>query len=375
MKIEKVFSKRHKEFRYKINVTIDGKQYRRSDFRSAREAKEAISAMISSARAARYGLVKPMPKITLGQFLKAIEDDESYTRRARLIFRQFVEKISGENMPLLDLKELDWHTYRKALIDKAPGTINTYLATVSGILSSAPQIYRDLDGWRPPRGVYFAKPEGRQRLLSNEEIKKILEGLRVKRQPAEQSLSVNHRRRIADLFVLMLLTGARKGELLNLEPDQISRDWKTMRLTSIKGSTGASFTRVIPLSGAALRILDRIAPDYFLGYTDEIISRALRRAAELAGVPYGDRVPGGWVIYDLRHLAATVMEHAGLPYSIVSAILGHKRRDMTARYTHAPLEVMRRGTETLERFAAEFVDFDSGILTGFDSESGQNRAL
>ena len=65
---------------------------------------------------------------------------------------------------------------------------------------------------------------------------------------------------------------------------------------------------------------------------------------------YGDNIENGWVIYDLRHVAATVMENAGVPYSAVSVILGHKRSDQTATYAHAQLETLRHGVETLENY-------------------------
>jgi integrase len=85
----------------------------------------------------------------------------------------------------------------------------------------------------------------------------------------------------------------------------------------------------------------------------------LNRTGEVSGVAYGDNVDNGWVIYDLRHVAATVMENAGIPYSAVSAILGHKRKDQTATYAHAQLDTLRRAVEVLESHCREIDGFFS----------------
>jgi site-specific recombinase XerD len=71
------------------------------------------------------------------------------------------------------------------------------------------------------------------------------------------------------------------------------------------------------------------------------------------------------VMYDLRHCAATVMKNAGVPYSAVAAILGHKRKDQTATYTHAQLSTMRRGVESLESWCQEI----DGFFSSFDHQS------
>jgi integrase len=99
------------------------------------------------------------------------------------------------------------------------------------------------------------------------------------------------------------------------------------------------------------------APKFFKPLHKDSLYTALQRAATIAGVEYGDRVEGGWVIYDLRHVAGTVMENAGIPYSAVAAILGHARKDQTATYTHVQLETLRRGMEVLEKHCREIDGF------------------
>jgi integrase len=211
-------------------------------------------------------------------------------------------------------------------------------------------------------------PQGRQRVLSREEISKILFALRAGRQHYEQYFSVKNRAEVLDLFRLMLLTGAREGEILNLRQDQISWDWRTVRIVSKKG--GGS-VRVIPLSDSALEILkSRQGPRFFSINRDKLY-RVLNRTGENSGVAYGDNIDNGWVIYDLRHVAATVMENAGIPYSAVSAILGHKRKDQTATYAHAQMDTLRRAVEVLETHCREI----DGFFSEKWAKSGQGETV
>lgn len=337
MKITKIYRKDLGQYRWKIDLTISGKRIRRADFETRQEAKDAIASLTTSARAQRYGLVRPQPKVTLHDLKSSV------TSR---IFKEFVDLI-GPDVALVSLSKSDWKKYVDALKsrDCKPGTINRYMAEVSGVLSSAHEQFPDLEEWSPPRAPWLPDPLGRNRVLSKIELAKLCAAFRSPRQKSEQYFSVENRHEAFDLFRLILLTGAREGELLHLRPPQISWDWKTIRIESKKG--GGS-VRVVPLSNLALEILSSRNKQQLFGINKDRLYRTLRRVAEMSGVVYGDNVDNGWVLYDLRHVAATVMENAGIPYSAVSAILGHKRSDQTATYAHAQLETLRRGVDVLE---------------------------
>lgn len=358
MKIERVYRRDLQEWRWKIDITINGKRIRRADFETKQDAKDAIAALHIKARADRYGLVTPKPKVTLLDMKSSVTSP-----RTLQIFMEFVNLI-GSDAALISLTRADWKRYADCLKDRdcKPGTINRYMAEVSSVLSSAPERFPDLGDWSPPKAPWLPDSLGRDRLLSREEIGKILTALRAKRQHHEQDQSVKNRREVFDLFRLMLLTGAREGEILNLTQRQISWDWRTVRIESRKGKGSI---RVVPLSDSALEILRSRNGQQFFSINRDRLYRTLRRVADLSSVAYGDNVDGGWVLYDLRHVAATVMESSGIPYSAVSAILGHKRQDQTATYVHAQFETLRRGIETLESWCRE--------IDGFVATSGQEH--
>jgi integrase len=366
MKIQKVWRKDLGEWRYKIDVTVNGQRFRRADFEKKSDAKDAISALRLKARSERYGLISPKPKITLRALKNSLVKDRKDIR----IFTEFIG-LAGSETLLTDLNRGDWKKYVDCLRARKckPGTINRYMAEVSSILSSASERFPDLDEWRCPKIPWLTWPQGRQRVLSREEISKILFALRAERQHYEQYFSVKNRAEVLDLFRLMLLTGAREGEILNLRQDQISWDWRTVRIESRKG--GGS-VRVVPLSDSALEILrSRNHGPRFFSINRDKLYRVLNRTGESSGVAYGDNIDNGWVIYDLRHVAATVMENAGIPYSAVSAILGHKRKDQTATYAHAQLDTLRRAVEVLETHCREI----DGFFSEKRAKSGQGETM
>lgn len=353
MKITKVYRKDLSAHRWKIDVTIDGKRIRRADFTTKQEALDAIAALLTASRAIRYGLITPKPNVTLEALKEKCDKDHS---RRLQIFTEFLNLI-GPKTELFNLTKADWKKYVDLLRDRKckPGTVNKYLAEVSGVLTSAPERFPDLGEWRPPKIPWLTYPPGRNRVLSKEELSKILLALRAGRQHYEQSFSVKNRSEVFDLFRLMLLTGAREGEIINLRQSQVSWDWRTVRIESKKG--GGSI-RVVPLGDSALEILKaRNQGQRFFTINSGKLYRTLERVGIMSGVAYGDNVDNGWVCYDLRHVAGTVMENAGIPYSAVSAILGHKRRDQTATYAHAQLETLRRAVEVLEKHCREIDGF------------------
>ena len=364
MQIKKVFRKDLDEYRWKIDVTVNGQRIRRADFEKKSDAEDAISALRLKARSERYGLTLPKPKITLGALKKSLTKDRKDLR----IFTEFADLIGPETL-LTDLTRADWKNYVDALKARQckPGTINRYMAEISAILSSASERFPDLGEWRQPKIPWLTWPLGRSRVLSREELSKILFALRAERQHYEQYFSVKNRAEVLDLFRLMLLTGAREGEILSLRQDQISWDWRTVKIVSKKG--GGS-VRVVPLSDSALEILKaRNQGQRFFSINRDKLYRTLERIGEMSGVAYGDNIDNGWVCYDLRHVAATVLENAGIPYSAVSAILGHKRKDQTATYAHAQMETLRRAVDVLENHCREI----DGFFSEKSAKSGQGE--
>ena len=137
------------------------------------------------------------------------------------------------------------------------------------------------------------------------------------------------RRRQANIIRLLLLTGCRKGEIVNLRWREADGD--TLNLADSK--TGP---RKVFLNAPARAIIERQAqtespfvfpsprdperacsPNLPLWYT-------VRRQAGIEDVR----------LHDLRHTFASHAVLQGIPLPVVSRLLGHKRPSMTLRYAH-----------------------------------------
>ena len=203
----------------------------------------------------------------------------------------------------------------------APGGANHALGVLRRILNRA--IAMDFVATNPTRGL---KPNPRPKLtrfLSREEVRRLyrtLNALVAERPP---------RRAQADIIRLLLLTGCRRGEILNLRWSEVDGD--TLRLADAK--TGP---RTVFLNAEASAILDRRPKtgSEFVFPSPRDPSRPYYR--ELA-MWYEARVRAGIEdcrLHDLRHTFASQAVLASVPLPVVARLLGHMRPRMTLRYAH-----------------------------------------
>jgi integrase len=162
---------------------------------------------------------------------------------------------------------------------------------------------------------------------------------------------------------LLLLTGARRGEILALRWDEVDFERGCLRLE--KSKTGA---KVIRLANAALSVLDALprssewvlpaakGPGHYVGlpkHWDAIRARANAIAASRAkqpgrslnGVPRFDDVRP----HDLRHSFASFAVQSGGSLFLVGKVLGHKQARTTERYAHVSDEPLLATAELAAR--------------------------
>jgi len=126
-------------------------------------------------------------------------------------------------------------------------------------------------------------------------------------------------------FVLLAAyTGARRSELCNLTPEDVSNGTIHIRHTK----TGRP--RVVPVARAALAALQAIP---FAKHKDTY-SKEVVKAASAAKLGYVR-------LHDLRHSTASLLLNAGVGLEIVGQILGHASTQTTRRYAHLSLDAAR----------------------------------
>jgi integrase len=198
----------------------------------------------------------------------------------------------------------------------------------------------------PCRGaVTRNSPPGRQRFLKSLELDRLLVTLERWRSRRPDSV---------DALLLLLLTGARRGEVLSMRwvPDIGDLDAATW----IKPAALTKQRKLhrVPLSPQAVAVLrrrldEREAPGRIVQLRrDDHVFRGGGDAAHI------NRLERDWReiraaagiedvrIHDLRHSFASMLIGEGLSLPIVGEMLGHSSPSMTARYAHVDEEVQRR---------------------------------
>jgi integrase len=149
---------------------------------------------------------------------------------------------------------------------------------------------------------------------------------------------------------LLLLTGARRGEIASLQWQNVDFKQKCLRLPDSK--TGA---KVIYLNEPALdiiRSLPRLSGNLYViagnrvGAPSGAIDRAWARVRLAAGLR-------DVRLHDLRHSFASIGVVDGLSLPVIGALLGHKHSATTARYAHLAPGPLRAANDAVgSRIAA-----------------------
>lgn len=143
---------------------------------------------------------------------------------------------------------------------------------------------------------------------------------------------------------LLLLTGCRLGEILELQWPHIDFDRRLLLLPDSK--TGA---KTVYLSEAALQVLKSLkriegCPHVFPGKRPSERLRSIRKpwehvckAARLENVR----------LHDLRHSFASVGAASGLSLPMIGALLGHSQPTTTARYANLAASPLHRAADAI----------------------------
>lgn len=250
-----------------------------------------------------------------------------------------------------DVKHADVAALHRSL-KATPNTANRVVAVLSKAMNMAVR-----DGWRednPCRGVERYEERRRQRFLSQDEIARL-----------SDALAAYQNKTVANALRFLLLTGARRGEVL-------AADWQQFDMENwvwIKPSAHTKTKREhrVPLSAAAISVLKEQAlatggkgyvfPGRLEGQALRELKRAWRVVTKAAGI--GEFVPSAsgygkvWKpsarIHDLRHTHASILASAGSSLAVIGAMLGHTQPGTTARYAHFYDEPLREAAEAVGR--------------------------
>jgi integrase len=213
---------------------------------------------------------------------------------------------------------------------------NTVIAVLSKAFSLS--VRWGMRDTNPCKGIERHPEIKRRRYLNGDELARLLE-----------ALTKHPDQRIAHVFRLLLLTGARRGEILAMR-------WADLDLDAGKwikpGSTTKQKTEhEVPLSEPARQLLSEIRdaaknktlPEFvFPGNGDSghvvAVKRAWKSLCRAAGI-------SGLRIHDLRHSYASFLASGGASLPLIGALLGHSNPVTTHRYAHLFDDPQRAATE------------------------------
>lgn len=197
----------------------------------------------------------------------------------------------------------------------------------------------------PVQGIKpLTKERKRDRILTNDEIKRLVALCRKEGYP------------FGDLYLMLLVTGQRRGEATGMRWSEIDRDARVWRMPSER--TKNDHPHSVPLSDMALAILDRV-PRY-IG-SDFVFTTTGRSAVSGWGKPK-DRLTqeaevSGWRLHDLRRTASSGMASLGVAPHVIEKILNHVSGTISgvaAVYNRYGYEMEKR--DALDRWGAYLDD-------------------
>lgn len=281
----------------------------------------------------------------------SVELDESYISR---YIKPALGRLKVSSVSFSDIDRLHRH-----VSESAPIQANRVAALLSKMFALSIRWQYRTDN--PAKGIQRNQEHKRDRYLSGDELQRIckaladypfMEKIRLSHADAlstgnrsawrERERPMPGRLQSCNAIRLLMLTGARKGELLSAKWENI--DLQAGVWTKPGATTKQRTTHRVPLSAPARELLAGMAQtgEYVFpgskGGHQQDLKKTWASVCELAGVE-------DVRIHDLRHTYAAQLVSAGLSLPIIGALLGHTQPNTTARYAHLMDDPLREATE------------------------------
>ncbi len=238
------------------------------------------------------------------------------------------------NKRMDEFKPGDLLEFQSALVRQGfkPGSVNRVMALVKHIFNLAER-WEVIDR-APTRNVSKLEDNGaRERYLSPEELERLLKELGNTKSPV-----------VPDIVKFLILTGARKSEVVNLPWSEIDLEdglW-TLPAERNKGKK----QKVVPLSEGALGILkaragngsDWVFPNPKTGLPMQHFHNTWDRIRKNADLP-------DLRIHDIRHSFASFLINSGHSLYEIQKLLGHADISTTQRYSHLMKTTLKNAAE------------------------------
>jgi len=315
----------------------------RQSFKKKKDAEAELGKRVSLKAEGRYLDVKKDYKTTLGELVEKYRENYQHQRgflNSKDYCLEEFKEYFGENTRLANIRYVDLETYRNHLRERptkhgglrAIGSINRQMSNLRHLFSKALE-------WEMVEQNPFAKGKSlttkessrRLRYLSEDEIIRLLDNC------------VNEH--IRDIVKAALNTGMRRGELLSLKWEQITKDGFIYL-----DRTKTDESREIPINDDLAEVLrdvrkrNQLRSEYVFcnskGNPYKDVTTAFEASLKRAAIK-------DFRFHDLRHTFASHFVMRGGPLRDLQEILGHKTLTMTMRYAHLSEEHKKKAINLL----------------------------
>ncbi len=222
---------------------------------------------------------------------------------------------------------------------RSPTTVLRYLTSLSHLFAVA---VRDWEWLHENPMEKISKPRatpGRQRYLSTEERKRLLDAVLQSRCPV-----------LYAIVVLALSTGMRRGEIINLRWQNIDLENHKITLATTKNSE----PRHVPLVGNTLKAISALLPASKQPHPADLLfpsPTTLKRPYDIQSAWKTSMKKAkleNFTFHDLRHSTASYQAANGRNLFEIGHLLGHKSPQTTKRYAHLTHEHTSQMVEELD---------------------------
>ncbi len=244
--------------------------------------------------------------------------------------KQLLPHFAGRPIAEIDRQEVrHWFARLRA----TPVAADRSMPILSVIMREAERMGLRPEGSNPCRGIKRYRRKGRERFLSDDELRHLSTRLAAHEARYPQQSAI---------IRLLLLTGCRKGEILTLQWS----DYREGNLFLRDSKTGPRTVWLSEPARAVLGGLERKGRWTFPASTGNRprsitwLDHFWIRVRAEAGL---DDVH----LHDLRHTTASLALRQGETVLAIGRLLGHRRAETTLKYTHAADAMVHEAAETV----------------------------
>jgi integrase len=196
----------------------------------------------------------------------------------------------------------------------------------------------------PAKGIERNSESKRKRYLTGDELARLT-----------KALAETPDRQFTTIIMLLVLTGARRGEAFGMRWDDLVLTKNAGVWTKLGSTTKQRTDHVVPLSEPACQLLLAIKKNS----ESDFVFPSDGKSGHIVEIKKGwaallDRAKIKKLrVHDLRHSFASQLVNSGASLELIGAMLGHSSPSTTARYAHLYDAVQREAAERVGRIVGD----------------------